>query len=188
MKIIFGLGNPGNNFVCSRHNLGFIVLDKIASDHHLVFENQAIFKAQVASWGTDLLLVKPQTFMNQSGQSVRLILKQNPGELIVVHDDVDLNLGEVKCSFARGTGGHNGVQSIIDQIHTNEFFRVRVGVRPIDDRLIDQIAPPHGFENFLLANFTPLEEELKQKGMEKAEKIIEDLSSLDFNQLMTKYN
>ncbi len=186
--IVIGLGNPGTKYGGHRHNIGFMVLDALASEHDLAFEKKTIFDAQVSGW-EGLVLAKPQTFMNESGKSAAKLHKQYPDfPIVVVYDDVDINVGEVKCSFGRGAGGHNGVQSVIDHLDTKDFFRIRVGVRPVHEELLPRIAPPNGFETYLLSDFAPFEAELKVQGIEKAVSIIKLLPTCTFEEIMNQYN
>ncbi len=188
MNIIIGLGNPGKKFEQHRHNIGYMTLDAVASKEGLHFIERDIFRAQITKDGNEQLLVKPETFMNDSGIAARMIAKQYDAAIVVVYDDIDISLGSIKCSFARGAGGHNGVQSIIDHLGTNSFFRIRIGVRPIHEELLPRIAPPDGFEKFLLSNFAPIEEDLKQQGINRAVEIIEALKTMSFEEIMNKYN
>ena len=106
----------------------------------------------------------------------------------MVYDDIDIPIGSVKCSFDRGAGGHNGVQSVIDHLGTTAFFRIRVGVRPTHEELLPRIAPPDGFEKFLLTDFAPFEIELKEQGIAKAVEIITALETMSFTDAMNKFN
>jgi PTH1 family peptidyl-tRNA hydrolase len=187
MAIIIGLGNPTKKHEGDRHNAGFMALDTFAKSHDLSFENKSAFEAHVADDGA-LLLVKPQTYMNDSGLSAQKLFKQYKELPIVVYDDIDINIGEVKCSFGRGAGGHNGVQSVIDHLGTKDFFRVRIGVRPVHEELKSHILPPDGFQNFLLKPFAPFESELKEQGIKKAVAIIEALKTKTFSEIMTEFN
>lgn len=131
MKAIFGLGNPGNEFKKTRHNIGFMVLDAFA-------EAGASWKSSKKTLAKiikteNFVLVKPQTFMNASGKSAAMIAKyynMNTEDIIVVHDDSDLTLGTIRIQFNKSAGGHNGVQSIIDHLGSKRFYRIRVGIRP----------------------------------------------------------
>jgi PTH1 family peptidyl-tRNA hydrolase len=135
MKLIIGLGNPGKEYEKTRHNAGFLAVDKIASGiQYSVFSIQPKFNAEISQGIIDdekIMLVKPMTFMNNSGQTVRAILdyyKINPEDIIVIHDDLDIPLGEYKISEDRGSAGHKGVQSVIDCLGTKEFARIRIGI------------------------------------------------------------
>lgn len=188
MKTIIGLGNPGKKYEGHRHNVGFQILDVIAEKEGLHFNERKIEHAHLTPYGKELLLVKPDTFMNDSGISARQVAKNHDTEIIVVYDDIDINLGTVKCSFDRGAGGHNGVQSIIDHLGTTAFGRIRVGVRPVHPELLPRIAPPDGFEKFLLSDFAPMESELREQGIKRAIEIIEALKTKTFDEVMNLFN
>ena len=188
MNIIIGLGNPGHTFAKHRHNIGYMTLDALASKEGLHFNERDLFHAQVVPNGPEQLLAKPDTFMNDSGRAARMLAKQYDASIVVVYDDIDINIGLVKCSFDRGAGGHNGVQSIIDHLGTKEFFRIRIGVRPVHEELLPRIAPPDGFEKYLLSDFAPIEEELKQQGINRAIEIIDALKIKSFDEVMNTYN
>lgn len=187
IKLIIGLGNPTKKHGGDRHNAGFMALDALAKQSDISFEDKSTFDAMVAT-DDSLLLVKPQTYMNDSGISAQKLFKQYKEMPIVVYDDVDINLGEVKCSFGRGAGGHNGVQSIIDHLGTKDFFRIRIGVRPVHEELKSHILPPDGFQNFLLKPFAPFEAELKEQVIKKAVEIIEALKTETFENVMNQFN
>ena len=186
--IILALGNPGTKYEYTRHNIGWLALDAYTEGQGLSFETKKIFQAEVANT-EDWVFAKPGTFMNHSGESAKALVKQYGEELVVVHDDIDIPLGQVKCSFARGSGDHNGVQSIIDHLGNNNFFRIRIGVRPVHEELLPRIAPPDGYERFLLDDFTPLEQQELKQGVQKAVTIMGELAGgKTFQELMNIYN
>ncbi|MDB5188791.1 MAG: peptidyl-trna hydrolase [Candidatus Nomurabacteria bacterium] len=188
MNIVIGLGNPGTTYAQQRHNIGWMVLDALAAREAITFTEKKLFSASIAQFG-ELLLAKPETFMNNSGMAAKAIMKQYmDAPVAVVYDDIDIPLGEIKCSFGRGAGGHNGVQSLIDHLGHKEFFRIRIGVRPIHEELLPRIAPPDGFEKFLLSNFAPFEIELRDQSIEKAIQIIESLPHTSIEEIMNLYN
>jgi len=139
MKLIVGLGNPGKKYQRTRHNIGFMTLDFL---HDAVakrtgasaWQTSQKFNAEIADFKVKneaVLLLKPLTFMNDSGHSVQLaaqFYKIAPADILVVHDDKDLPLGEIKLQADRGHAGHNGVRSIIACLNTKEFGRLRLGV------------------------------------------------------------
>ncbi len=188
MNIIIGLGNPGTKYEHHRHNIGFQVLDAIAQQEGLHFNERKLFEADAASSGEQVLLIKPHTFMNDSGVAARQLAKQYDGSIVVVYDDIDIPIGTVKCSFDRGAGGHNGVQSVIDHLGTSAFARIRVGVRPVHEELLPRIAPPDGFEKFLLSDFAPFEAELREQGIKRAIEIIDALKTKTFDEVMNQFN
>ena len=141
MKIIVGLGNPGKEYINTRHNVGFMFLDALASCKAIVpdtstlkFLNEKKFEALVAetnAHGQKLILVKPQTFMNASGKTVTKIInfyKAESKDLIVISDDLDLPLGMIRVRKEGTSGGHKGLQNIIDSIGTDKFTRIRLGI------------------------------------------------------------
>ncbi len=135
MKIIIGLGNPGQEYADTRHNIGFEIIDKIKADFDFSdFEFNKKFNAEIAKGTIDsqeVLLAKPQTFMNLSGEAVQAILafyKLTPTDIIVVQDELDLALGKYKVATDSSSAGHNGVQNIIDKLGTQKFTRVRIGI------------------------------------------------------------
>ena len=132
MKLIVGLGNPGEKYQNTRHNAGFLLIDKLQSDVYpespFRFENK--FNAEVSMAG-EAILVKPLSFMNNSGRVVCSLLnfyKIPKGNLYVLHDDLDVKLGEYKIQFAVGPKLHNGIASIEERLGTKDFWRVRIGV------------------------------------------------------------
>ncbi|HLR91720.1 MAG TPA: aminoacyl-tRNA hydrolase [Atopostipes sp.] len=133
MKLIFGLGNPGTKYQNTKHNIGFIAVDRIAENLGLTF-NQTKFKSLYAEGriGTEkIVLIKPQTFMNLSGESVQpwMDYYNLTGEdIVIIYDDMDLPVGKIRLRAKGGHGGHNGMKSIIQHLGTKEFNRIRVGV------------------------------------------------------------
>lgn len=188
MILVVGLGNIGTNYARNRHNVGWMALDAYAEKESVHFVTKSAFHADIVQLD-DVLCAKPDTYMNESGKAVAKLVKQYPEALVaVVYDDIDINLGEIKCSFARGAGGHNGVQSVIDHLGHKDFLRIRIGVRPVHDELMARIAPPDGFEKFLLSDFAPFESDLKKQGIEKAVAIIDSLPGKTVEEVMNRWN
>ncbi|MCX6781537.1 MAG: aminoacyl-tRNA hydrolase [Candidatus Magasanikbacteria bacterium] len=137
MKLVVGLGNPGVEYSDTRHNVGFIAANMMAGKFGVSFSNNKKFNAEIAEakiGRKKIILAKPLTFMNESGKSVQAIInffKIKPSDIIVAHDDKDIALGEYKIQFNRSSAGHNGVQSIIDHLGTQNFFRLRLGIKPL---------------------------------------------------------
>jgi len=167
MILIIGLGNPEEAYKGTRHNLGACFVNKLKEsldfpDFTLDKRSNALISAK-----DDIILAKPQTFMNKSGESVKKLLKD---KLIVIHDEADVDLGEVKISKGITSHGHNGVQSIIDQIRTNDFTRIRIG--------INSTHMEENLEEAVLKRFKNQEKEtLKEKEQEILEKIIETIEN-----------
>ena len=139
MKLIIGLGNPGRGYANNRHNIGFMCLNHFAKTQGIWFDKKQgqarIGSGEVA--GSQVVLAKPQTYMNLSGQSVSRLVKRfniNLSDLLVIHDDLDLPLGKIRIRQGGSSGGHKGINSIIYCLDSQDFFRLRVGIgRPIED-------------------------------------------------------
>jgi PTH1 family peptidyl-tRNA hydrolase len=158
MKLIVGLGNPGRSYARHRHNIGFIALSHFARAQGIKFDKKKglarIGRGKVAA--NEVVLARPQTFMNNSGQSVSRLVERfdiDPSGLIVIHDDLDLPLAKVRISHGSSSGGHKGINSIIKEMGTKDFIRIRIGIgRPNKPQVSedDIIA-------YVLSDFTPAE-------------------------------
>lgn len=162
-----GLGNPGPRYRLTRHNFGFLVLEAFAAEKGLVFE-KGPFESEIATY-RDVFLLKPQTFMNLSGEAVAPWaekLKITPERILVMHDDLDLPLGRIKFAPKGGAGGHRGVLSIIEHLGTREFPRLKLGIG----------RPPEGIpvREYVLSPFSEEEWPLVEKVIGRA------LEALDF--------
>jgi PTH1 family peptidyl-tRNA hydrolase len=137
VRLVVGLGNPGPEYEATRHNVGFMVLDRLAADSPGVRFNRHRF-GLVASYGRGVFLLKPLTFMNLSGDAVAPMmrfLRLDPRQLLVVSDDLDLDLGRIRLRARGSAGGHNGLKSITARLGTEEYARLRIGIgRPADPR------------------------------------------------------
>ena len=156
-KLVVGLGNPGKEYEGTRHNIGFAVLDRLAEKFDCSFRSKWRFSAKIAEAAAGdagkVVLAKPQTYMNRSGAAVNALLrwlKVAPAQLLVVVDDADLPLGQIRLRVAGGSGGHNGLRSIIETLGGNEeFARLRVGIgrsaplgADISGHVLGRFAPP----------------------------------------------
>jgi len=136
VKLIVGLGNPGVEYQFSPHNLGFLAVDRIAGDLQVDVRNRLCraLTARVVIEGVPALLAKPETYMNLSGLSVRELVEKHEvipqADLIVIQDELDFALGTLRIQTRRSSAGHNGIESIIDALGTNDFLRIRIGVAP----------------------------------------------------------
>ncbi len=175
MKLIVGLGNPEEKYAKTRHNLGFELVDKLG--HRLQgtgvsWKIEDKFKAQICNLKTEtcnLILAKPQTYMNNSGVAVSLIAKFYkifPEDIIVVHDELDLYLGKIKVRLGGSGAGHHGIESIIVSLGTDQFIRVRLGIR--NDNL-------HSPEKFVLEEFLSNEKSEVRHMLKIATKVVEVL-------------
>ncbi len=168
MKLIIGLGNPGRKYEKTRHNVGFNVLDKllktIKEDWKESKKAQALFcKAEINGQETEFL--KPNTYMNNSGVTVAYAVKKHPNlkpeDIIVIHDDKDLPLGEIRVQINRGPAGHNGVKSIIEHLGTQNFTRVRIGIAS------DKLDTAKDTGEFVLNKFSKTENDKLKEVVEK---------------------
>lgn len=190
MKIVVGLGNPGKKYEFTRHNAGFMVIDKLSFSDKFIgypkgFRDKSQCRAQINKGhiGDDkVLLVKPQTYMNSSGDTVVSIMQDasEPVEdLLVVSDDYNLLLGTVRFRRSGASGGHNGLQSIIDRVGHNKFHRLRVGVGPIGNA--DAIG-------FVLERFNRSEEAGWQQSLGLAVEAVFFYIQNGIDKSMNKYN
>lgn len=133
MKLVVGLGNPGEKYIQFRHNLGFMMVNEyIKKMENGEWRMEDKFKAEVIKHG-DLIFAKPQTYMNNSGLAVKLLTtyyKLQPADVIVVYDELDLPLGKIKVRMGGAAAGHHGVESVINSLGTDQFIRVRLGIGP----------------------------------------------------------
>ena len=153
ITLIAGLGNPGREYTATRHNLGFTVVEALASAEGLSWKHEPRFEAEIARWnvrpGVTRWLVKPQTFMNESGRALRLLLdfhKLPVESLAVAYDDLTIEIGRVKVTESGSAGGHNGVASLLEQVG-NGFGRYRLGIASLRPAEMD-------LKDFVLGKFT----------------------------------
>ena len=173
--LIVGLGNPGEAYAKTRHNLGFMLIDKLAGDEGIAVKRREcqslVGQGQIE--GTVTRLVKPQTFMNLSGHAVSCLLAKSEldvNQLVVISDDLALPLGKIRIRERGSAGGHNGLKSIIAEVGTNEFVRLRIGIQP-DHPISDA-------KRFVLDQFSaterPLVEETLAQSVQAVRTIIRD--------------
>ena len=183
MKLIAGLGNPGLSYFNTRHNIGFEVIDKLCGLYNINMTSQ--HKALMGIGMIDdikIILAKPQTYMNLSGECVRdfvLYFHIDIRDILVIYDDMDLDVGVLRLREKGSAGGHNGIKNIIDHLKTNEFRRVRVGIsKDKDKNTIDSV----------LGKFKEDEKKVIDEKIEKIANLIEDFVKYDFNKVMSMYN
>ncbi len=183
MKLIAGLGNPGRRYAGTRHNIGFDVLDVVATRHRLEWES-APAEALLSKWRTaGALLAKPLTFMNLSGHAVGELLryfKVDLHDLLVVVDDVNLELGRLRARAAGSAGGHNGLKSLIAQLGTEEFARMRVGVGRGDGR--------RDLADHVLATFGPEERPIVAETVARTADAVELFAAEGIRPVMNRFN
>ena len=184
MKLIVGLGNPGRNYAHTRHNMGFDTIDKLADSWGVSIEKEN-FKGlytKVKYFDEDVILLKPLTFMNLSGDSIISCMnffKIEKKDLLVIYDDLDIKPGHLKLKESGSSGGHNGIKSIISNLGSEEFKRIRVGVgRPEFDSVID----------YVLKKPSKEEQELIDEAQNNAVEAIKIYLKESFNKAMTLYN
>ena len=184
MKLIVGLGTPGATYARTRHNVGFRVLDRIAERNRLRF-GERDYKSHVARGsiaGARCVLLKPQTYMNLSGEAVgraRRALRLEPAEILIVYDDLDLPLGRLRIRDAGGAGGHHGVESIIEAVGGKGFPRIRIGIgRPAGDPVDYLTDEP----------ITPEEEPVLDAALERAAEAAEKWLSDGIAAAMNRFN
>jgi PTH1 family peptidyl-tRNA hydrolase len=179
MKIIVGLGNPGEKYKNTRHNAGFLAVDYILNnDGFMDAKPSHEFKSEMYSWGSGdskLIFLKPQTYMNDSGQALKVICNfyklDLSKDLLIIHDEVDLPFDTIRLTESSSAAGHNGVQSIIDNIGTQDFHRIRIGV---ETRASREELPTDAFvlQNFSDEELNKLQTEIFPKVEEEIKKFI----------------
>jgi PTH1 family peptidyl-tRNA hydrolase len=192
MKLIVGLGNPGRGYANNRHNVGFVCVNHFARTQGIRFDRKQ-GKARIGSGevaGSKIVLAKPQTYVNLSGQSVSRLVKRfniNLNDLIVIHDDLDLPLGKIRISHGSSSGGHKGVDSIISCLDSQDFTRLRVGIgRPATGGLAE--ASEIDIVAYVLSDFTPDEKQVIVRVTPVVTEAILCLLSQGLAVAMNKYN
>ena len=181
MKMIVGLGNPGMEYVNTRHNVGFSVVNKFAKNNNFKFSRKG--KTLISENnlnGEKLIIIKPLTYMNLSGnsvESIRSIYKTEPKDILVIFDDMDLPCGKLRVKAKGSAGGHNGIKSIISCIGTQEFPRIKIGIGR-DENAID----------FVLGKFSRSESKIMEESYNLACDAINDWLENDIAFVMNKYN
>lgn len=175
--LVVGLGNPGSEYAATRHNAGFMVVDELARRFGVSIDHEKwqAHSVQLVLWGSKICLLKPDTFMNLSGKAVARYVdfyKVSPEQILVVHDDLDMEPGRVKLVAGGGTGGHNGIRSLVQYLGTKDFLRLKLGIgRPGKLNLYSGMP----VEKYVLAPFAPDEKILLEQRMDAIEKGLEYL-------------
>jgi len=176
MKFIVGLGNPGNEYQFSRHNIGFMMVDYLADKSKVPFvkeKNYLIAKKRAYSY------VKPLTYMNNSGLAVKQLLNNQFNDLIVIVDDIYLPFGDIRIREKGGDGGHNGLKSIIEQLNTDQFIRIRIGV---DSPKFQDL------KRFVLEDFSRNELSAMEKTCNFMNELIKQFIHRDYNSMLNYYS
>ncbi|WP_297666092.1 aminoacyl-tRNA hydrolase [uncultured Streptococcus sp.] len=186
-KLIVGLGNPGDKYFETKHNVGFMLVDKMCKELNLKFTADKIFQAEIASTflnGEKVYFVKPTTFMNESGKAVHALLTYyglDIDDLLVIYDDLDMEVGKIRLRTKGSAGGHNGIKSIIKHIGTQEFKRVKIGIgRPKNNMsVINHVLGKFDQEDYISILNT----------LEKVDSAVNHyLQTENFEQTMQQYN
>ena len=186
MYIIAGLGNPTAQYEGTRHNVGFDVIDVIAKQYNISVDvrKSRAFIGKGMIEGQKVILVKPQTYMNLSGESIRGLVdyyKIDPeNELVVIYDDVSLDVGQLRIRKKGSAGGHNGIKNIIAHLGGQVFPRIKVGV--------GEKPPKYDLADYVLGHFSKAEQELMSEGYDNAVKAVELIVSDQISEAMNEYN
>ncbi len=193
MKLIVGLGNPGRGYAHNRHNIGFMCLNHFAREHGIKFDK----KQGLARTGTGevagekVVLARPQTFMNLSGQSVTRLVKRfniQLNDLLVIHDDLDLPLGKIRLRHGGSPGGHKGMDSIINQLGSRDFSRIKIGIgRPATMEDASEIRETEIIA-YVLSDFTNAEKKIITGVITEVSEIVLCLLNEGLTTAMNKYN
>lgn len=177
MRLIVGLGNPGKKYQKNRHNLGFIVVDRLADNHKIKFKRKIKYDYCNVN---DLLVIKPKTYMNRSGTAVTSVLtKHRIEDILVIVDDIYLPVGEIRLRQNGGFGGHNGLKSIAEALGTDNFKRMRIGVSsPYKEELSD----------YVLSDFSSQENIILQFCLEFADVLLKEYIINNYDQMVALYS
>lgn len=184
MKLIVGLGNPGKEYEGTRHNIGFMILDHFAEKHSFSFNKekfQGIY-AEFLCGGEKVLFLKPQSYINLSGEVISKYVnyfKISIEDILIIHDDLDLDLGIFKLKPSGSSGGHNGLKNIELHLHTKYYKHYKIGIS--NNKNIDT-------KDYVLGKFSKEEQKVLQPVIDLSNDIIENFITMDFDLLMNRYN
>lgn len=188
MKLIIGLGNPGKEYENTRHNIGFMSVQKIYGSMHLTEQKSTKFNAFIAEYtynNEKILFVRPLTFMNLSGETVEKLshfYKVNQNDIIIIHDDMDLPVGNIRIRKSGSSGGHNGLKSIISLLGSEDFIRIRVGIgKP-------ELHDENSIINHVLSKFKPDEKILIDEAINLMPEIINTYLDKGIDYTMNIFN
>ena len=185
MKLIVGLGNPGTEYTNTRHNIGFLAADNIAARNRITFK-ESCFNAHLTQgtlFDENVLIAKPSTYMNLSGEAISAITEHYnlpPEDIIVIHDDMDIDFGRIKIKTRGGSAGHRGIESIIYNLQSDEFLRIRVGIGKPEDN-----AEP---VDYVLQNFKEEENKELTRVLDNINNCIETIYKSDPETAMNKFH
>lgn len=184
MKLIVGLGNPGKEYVNTRHNTGFRYIDAYAKEHKVTIDKNK-FDGMFTKFkinGEDVILLKPQKYMNLSGEVVKSYIdyfKISTSDILIISDDLDLDTGKYKLRFKGSSGGHNGLKNIEECIGTDEYKRLKIGISNIKDMQT---------KDYVLGHLSSEEKEKYNQIEPDIMNLLDDFTKLSFDNLMSKYN
>ena len=185
MYLIVGLGNPENEYANTRHNMGFNTINKLAKENNIEV-NKSKFKGLYGTGiiqGKKVILLKPQTYMNLSGESVKEVIDFyhiNSEEIIIIYDDIDTEKGNIRIRKKGGPGSHNGMKSVVENLKTTDFGRIRVG--------IGQPEYKNDMINYVIGKIPDEEQKILQEGVNKAVDAIEEILKSSIDIAMNKFN
>ncbi|OGE31533.1 aminoacyl-tRNA hydrolase [Candidatus Daviesbacteria bacterium RIFCSPHIGHO2_01_FULL_44_29] len=185
--LIVALGNPGQEYASTRHNLGFMLADMFVASTKIpgAWEENKKFHSLICELRTEnrrLLVVKPQTYVNRSGTAIAALIsfyKLKPEEIIVLHDDLDISLGHIKLRLGGAAGGHHGVESVMQALDTDQFTRLRMGIGTTKE---------HNTEQFVVSNFASNEHSSVKHMLERALQALQVLISQGLTAAQTRFN
>ncbi len=194
MILIVGLGNPGRRFISTRHNVGFLFIDHLKKlGKFEPFKESKKLEAKITKgklFGKTVFLVKPQTFMNASGRAVVKIARHYKipkGNIWVVHDDADIEIGRTKISKGKSSGGHKGIESIIQNLGSKNFVRFRIGIAPLSENEKLKVKEK-GLEKFVLEKFSKKEKEILKEVFKIDTRAVEVLLKDRIEKAMSEFN
>lgn len=181
MKLVVGLGNPGKEYESTRHNIGFIILDSYLGEVKWSNKFNGLYY-QTSIKGEKYIFLKPQSYMNLSGRVVRKFVdyfKVDIKDILIIHDDLDLEVGKIRIKINSASGGHNGIKDIIAALHTDAFARIKIGVS--NNKKMDT-------KDYVLGSFSKKDIDEIKNNFNNIYDIIENFNYDDINLLMNKYN
>lgn len=187
MKLVVGLGNPGNEYKATRHNIGFMIIDHYLKTRNIEGSNNkfsGIYFEKIIN-DEKVILLKPQKYMNLSGEVVAQFVnffKVPVEDILIIHDDLDILFGNVKLKYKGSCGGHNGLRNIEQHLHTQEYKRLKFGIGNKDVSSLFEI------KDYVLSKFSVDEAKQIEQLLSKTDEIIDDYLTLTFDNLMNKYN
>ncbi len=185
MWAVVGLGNPGKSYSGTRHNVGFSLVKTMAKNRNIRLKKRRYLSRTIVidMAGNRILLALPQTYMNNSGQAVKRIADEAgiaPESIVIIYDDLDLSLGEIRVRKEGGAGSHKGMRSIVQNIQTTNFPRIRIGIGPLD--------PNMDAADFVLSSFTKEEQPIVMESLNKAQDALEMILAGSIETAMNTYN